>query len=114
MNKLSYISPILKDRKERIKIIKEAMNMNLYRNKCEFTTDLSQDNKYIQFTKVKQENVGTSYRPHNYYWKHKIALENEDMSKRKYFEKVKEIDSNLLNLEKRIKEEVSKGLSNKL
>jgi len=97
-----FIPPVLKTRKERIKLVKENMNITLNINKSKNLIQINDEN-YLVFSKVKEEILGSALRPHNFFWKQNLALDNEDLQLKKYSQMIKEKDEKNLIQEEKIK-----------
>ena len=114
MNKqLWFVSPILKERKERIKLIKEATLMSLRTNKCQYTTDYenNEKNKFMEFKKVKPSIVGSTFRPHSYEWDTETSVDRENIARLRYLNILKDNDKRRMKLEQKIIDIVDVELS---
>lgn len=101
MSSKGFISPILKIRQEKIKLVKENMCLTLNKNKSKNLIQFNEEN-YIIFNKVKEEILGNALRPHNFYWKQNLVLENEDLQLKKYYQIIKEKDEKNIKQEEKI------------
>ena len=110
---LWYISPIAKERTNRIKLIKEITNMSLKANKNVNFTDYEDNNKNnsIEFKKVKPSMVGSEFRPHSYEWSYDSNIDKENIMKLRYLNILKDRDARKLRQEEKIKKYVEAELS---
>lgn len=115
---LWYVSPIAKERTNRIKLIKEMTNMSLKNNRCINTTNYenNEKNNVIEFKNVKPSIVGSEFRPHSYEWSYESNINKENIMKLRYINILKDRDKRKLNIEEKIKQyvklEIEKEVSN--